>query len=191
MIGQLNIHNLDVYKKINFIIFNRVDVDKLYEDTPYIFEAGKELRMHTPASSEEDDLMLDELFANAPYIREASEGDGGIIKNQYAVIFPYSFELNLSSYLYSSELNITAKDYIRVAVYGEYESDNDENIDSYFDVNLLVDDISYGIYRFKTGKWGYSDWLDIPEGDLKLVLYNPNEQENGGIVGFGAIYTGD
>lgn len=180
----------NIYKKINNSLFKRVDIEKLYEETPYIFEAGKELIIHNAVSSGEQVINLDEFYINTPFLLEADEGDGAIIKNRHATVFPYNFQFNLSSYLYSSELNIVAKDHIRVAVLGDLESGS-KDIESYIDVNLLVDDISYGIYRFQTGVWGYADWTNIPEGMLRLELYNPNERDNGKIIGLGAIFTGD
>ncbi|URN96251.1 MAG: hypothetical protein NAG76_08575 [Candidatus Pristimantibacillus lignocellulolyticus] len=190
LIGQLSLDSSSIYKRIHSSIFERVDVEKLYEETPYIFEAGKELIMHDSVSSHEELITLDEFYTDTPFIQEANEGDGGIIKNRYVTVFPYDFQINLSSYNYTSELKIVAKENIRVAVLGEIESDSGDT-ESYFDVNLLIDDISYGIYRFKTGVWGYSDWTNIPEGMLKLELYNPDEKGNSRIIGFGAIFTGD
>lgn len=79
-----------------------------------------------------------------------------------------------------------AKDRIRVAALGEYESASDKT-ESFFDITLLVDNVSYGTYRYKTGSWGFSDWASIPAGKLELVITHPNAEENSKIVGFGAI----
>lgn len=185
-IKNLNFGQIDLLNKLQTSIFKRVDVDKLYEETPFIFEAGKELKMHHPLPSADDETNIDELYASTPFIEQAREGDGGIIKNRNAAVFPYSFQINLYSQQYSSDLQIMAKDRIRVAALGENESALDKT-ESFFDITLLVDDVSYGTYRYKTGSWGFSDWASIPAGKLKLVLTHPNTVKNSEIVGFGAI----
>lgn len=185
-IGKLSFNHSDLLSKLQMSIFKRVDVDKLYEETPFIFEAGKELKMHQPLPSEDDETNINELYASTPFIEQAREGDGGIIKNRNAAVFPYSFQINLYSHLYSSELQIIAKERIRVAALGELEPDS-EQAESDYDITLLVDDVSYGTYRYKTGSWGFSDWANIPAGKLKLVITHPKAEENSKIVGFGAI----
>lgn len=185
IINKLSFDHSGVINSIQARIYNRVDVERLYEETPFIFEAGKELRLY---AAEEYKDRIDETYAHTPIIKEAIDGDGGIIKNPHTSVFPYHFHFELLTSMHSSELNIQAKAMIRVAVLGELEAD-DKKRDSYFDVMLFVDDICYGIHRFETGKWGYSDWTNVPSGKLKLALYNPNEKNR--IIGFGAIMTGD
>lgn len=189
-IPKLKFDNLTLFDGIKSRILNRVDVDKLYEETPYIFEAGKQLAMHTPLNITEYEEKLNAQTGTMTSIEDALEGDGGIIKNRNATIFPYDFHFELSQYMYTSELNVSAKNSIRVSVLGELKSDN-ELRDLTFDVILMIDDVSYGVRRFQTGKWGYADWSNIPAGKLTLVLSNPDQREGEQIVGFGAVFTGD
>ncbi|GIP19486.1 hypothetical protein J40TS1_51280 [Paenibacillus montaniterrae] len=182
---SLDFRDSDLYKKIRTYMIFRNDVNKIYKDTPFIFQAGKEVKLNSILSDVES--KLDELYETTPFLELAKEGDGGIIKNKDAPILPYSFRYDLYSYLYSSALDIPKMDRIRLAIYGENDSNTEKDVDSYIDVTLFVDDINYGTHRFKTGLWGYADWYSIPNGSMKIVISQQENTNGASIKGIGAI----
>jgi hypothetical protein len=147
--------------------------DKIYEETPFVIDADKEIKMYEPKSTEEAQEIYDKVYSETPFIKNASEGKGDEISPD-AVNLPYYFNFDFDKTMTSISIyNNDDGGTIRITANADWVQKPNEYEGSpynYYDVTLYADNKNKGTYRFDIGAWQHADWYNIPSGNFYFVM---------------------
>ncbi|EHB66070.1 MAG TPA: hypothetical protein DCK78_07570 [Paenibacillus lactis] len=154
-------------------------------------EDSRDVEVTTPASVEEAEKIYEEVYAETPFIKNASPGKGSTsedsgISIQADAPLPYYFSGTFDSTLSSARtMKNGNSSTVRITVNFEWVTRDMPRItpyeDRWYDITLYENGVSKGTYRFwpDTG-WNHADWTGITPGatlSFKMTKLGAIQQE--------------